>query len=237
MTLFKKNYLYELPDDIQSTIYKLVFDRCVYDIQNNKNIKYLNRLYCATNNPNNTCIYHIIPKGLFSTFGEEYKYKDIISQDIIIKDMKDMKYMKDIIYLDRSHLIENTAPLHINTISFYLYPLFISNKSLKKYLTIRFNLIKFYKEELIHKLVVVEDRVNVIFTQTFKCNADIYYNIMVGYNVIYNSLSNIIYSEDNAIMFNKFVEIFRWIEANNILEGYNINNQKIIPIFEGLVKN
>jgi hypothetical protein len=38
-------------------------------------------------------------------------------------------------------------------------------------------------------------------------------------------------------MFNKFVEMFRWIEANNILEGYNINNQKIIPIFEGYVKN
>jgi hypothetical protein len=55
---------------------------------------------------------------------------------------------------------------------------------------------------------------------------------MVGYNVLYNSLSNIIYSEENVVMFNKFVEIFRWIEMNNIFEGYNIYNNKIIPIFE-----
>ena len=60
---------------------------------------------------------------------------------------------------------------------------------------------------------------------------------MVGYNVIYNSLSNIIYSEENVIMFNKFVELFRWIEKNKLLEGYNINNDKIIPIFESVVKN
>ena len=144
--------------------------------------------------------------------------------------------MKDIIYLDRTHLIENTSHLHINTISFYLYPLFTANKTLRKYLTIRFNLIKFYDKELIKNIIVVEDRVNVIFTHNFRCNADIYYLIMVSYNVIYNSLSNIIYSEENVIMFNKFVELFRWIEKNKLLEGYNINNDKIIPIFESVVK-
>ena len=231
MALFKKNYLYELPEDIQIIIYKIIFNKCIDNIQNDKNIKYLNRLYNATNNPNNTCVYSIIPKGLFSN-GEEYKYKDIISQDIFINNT-----MKNIIYLDRTHLIANTSHLHINTISYYLYPLFTANKTLRKYLTIRFNLIKYYNKELIQKIVVIEDRVNVIFTQSFKCNADIYYNIMVGYNVLYNSLSNIIYSEENAIMFNNFVEIFRWIEANNILEGYNINNDNIIPIFEGHIKN
>jgi len=234
MGLFINNYLYELPDDIQIIIYKIIFNECIYKIQNDKNIKYLNRLYSAINNPNNTCIYHIKPKGLFSN-DKYYKYKDIITQDIFINNT--MKTIKNIIYLDRTHLIINTSQLHINTISFYLYPLFTANKTLRKYLTNRFNLIKFYKKELIQKIVVVEDRVNVIFTQNFKCNADIYYNILVGYNVLYNSLSNIIYSEDNTIMFNKFVEMFRWIEANNILEGYNINNQKIIPIFEGYVKN
>ena len=227
--MFKNNYLYELPDDIQITIFKNIFNYCIIDIEKDKNIKYLNRLYIAINNPNNTCIYCIVPQGFYSN---DYKYKRVIDQEGFIN-----LSMKDIIYLDRTHLIENTSYLHINTISYYLYPLFTSNKTLKKYLTIRFNLIKFYDKKLIKNIIVVEDRVNVIFTHNFRCNADIYYLIMVGYNVIYNSLSNIIYSEENIIMFNKFVELFRWIEKNKLLEGYNINNDKIIPIFESIVKN
>ena len=227
--MFKNNYLYELPDDIQITIFKNIFNYCITDIEKDKNIKYLNRLYRATNNPNNTCVYCIIPQGFYSN---DYKYKRVIDQEGFINLL-----MKDIIYLDRTHLIENTSHLHINTISFYLYPLFTANKTLRKYLTIRFNLIKFYDKELIKNIIVVEDRVNVIFTHNFRCNADIYYLIMVSYNVIYNSLSNIIYSEENVIMFNKFVELFRWIEKNKLLEGYNINNDKIIPIFESVVKN
>lgn len=226
--MFKNNYLYELPDDIQITIFKNIFNYCITDIEKDKNIKYLNRLYRATNNPNNTCVYCIVPQGFYSN---DYKYKRVIDQEGFIN-----LSMKDIIYLDRTHLIENTSHLHINTISFYLYPLFTANKTLRKYLTIRFNLIKFYDKELIKNIIVVEDRVNVIFTHNFRCNADIYYLIMVSYNVIYNSLSNIIYSEENVIMFNKFVELFRWIEKNKLLEGYNINNDKIIPIFESVVK-
>ena len=227
--MFKNNYLYELPDDIQITIFKNIFNYCITDIEKDKNIKYLNRLYRATNNPNNTCVYCIVPQGFYSN---DYKYKRVIDQEGFIN-----LSMKDIIYLDRTHLIENTSHLHINTISFYLYPLFTANKTLRKYLTIRFNLIKFYDKELIKNIIVVEDRVNVIFTHNFRCNADIYYLIMVSYNVIYNSLSNIIYSEENVIMFNKFVELFRWIEKNKLLEGYNINNDKIIPIFESVVKS
>jgi hypothetical protein len=221
--MFKNNYLYELPDDIQNTIFKKIFNYCIIDIEKDKKIKYLNRLYRATNNPNNTCIYSIIPDGLYS---DNYKYKKIASQE----DLKNNN-MKTVIFLDRKHLIDNTSQLYINTISFYLFPLFIANKTLRKYLTIRFNLIKFYDKELIKNIIVVEDRINIKFTRNFKYNADIYYNIMVGYNVIYNSLSNIIYSEENNITFQKFIEMFKWIEANNILKGYNINNDKIIPIF------
>ena len=36
MVLFRKNYFYELPEDIQNTIYKIIFNTCVYDIQNDK---------------------------------------------------------------------------------------------------------------------------------------------------------------------------------------------------------
>ena len=129
--------------------------------------------------------------------------------------------------------IENTLHLYSNTISIYIYPLFTTSRNLRKYLSIRINLVKFYDKKMIKNITVVEDRIDIVFTSNFNCNADIYYNIMVGYNVLYNSLSNIIYSEENVVMFHKFVELFRWIEMNNVLEGYNIYNNKINPIFEG----
>jgi hypothetical protein len=229
MVLIIRNYLYELPDDIVTVIYKKVFDKCLYDIQNNKSIKYINRLYIATVNPNNTCIYSVKPKGMFQGV-KCYKYKRVAT----LEDFENNK-MNEMIYLDRKHLIENTLQLNYNTISYYLYPLFTTNKKFKKYLTIRLNFVKFYNKKLIKYMKVVEDRIDIIFISNFKCNADIYYMLLVGYNVLYNSISNIIYSEDNAVMFHKFVELFRCIECNNILEGYNVHNNKIIPIFESKI--
>ena len=229
--MFAKNYLYELPEDLQITIYKNVFANCISAIENDRNIKFLNRLYSAVNNPNNTCIYSIKPKGMFSDYYSDYKYKRIAFLEGCGSDTN--KSIKDIIYLDRTHLIENTTQLHSNTISYFLYPLLTANKLLRKYLEIRFNLIKFYDKEMITIIKVIGDRVDIIFTQNFKCNADIYYNIMVGYNILYNSLSNIIYSEENVEMFHKFIELFKWVEANNVLEGYNIYDNKIIPEFMG----
>jgi hypothetical protein len=227
MVLIQRNYFYELPEDILNAIYKNVFDKCIDDIQNNKSIKYINRLYRATINPNNTCIYSVKPKGMFQGV-KYYKYKRIA----MLEDFGNK--MNEMIYLDRKHLIENTLQLNYDTISYYLYPLFTANKKLKKYLTIRLNFVKFYDKKLIKYMKVVEDRIDITFISNFKCNADIYYMLLVGYNVIYNSLSNIIYSEENVVMFHKFVELFRWIECNNILEGYNISNNKIIPMFKSL---
>jgi hypothetical protein len=232
--MFIKNYLYELPEDLQIAIYKNVFANCIAVIRNNKGIKYLHRLYKAVNNPNNTCIYSIKPTGMFSDYYSDYYYNYKYKRVATLENFTN-KSVKEMIYLDRTHLLENTLQLQSNIISYFMFPLLIANKHLRKYLTIRFNLIKFYNKELITIMKVVGDRVDIIFTHNFKCNADIYYNIMVGYNVLYNSLSNIIYSEENVEMFHKFVELFKWVEANNVLEGYNIYNNKIIPIFD--VKN
>jgi hypothetical protein len=225
MVLFRKNYLYELPEDIQITIYKKVFDKCIDDIQNDKNIKYISRLYKATINPNNTCIYYVKPKEMFQGV-KCYKYKQII----MLENFGNNK-MNEMIYLDRKHLIENTLQFNCNTISYYLYPLFTTNKTFKKYLTLRLNFIKFYDKKLIKYMKVVEDRIDITFISNFKCNADIYYMLLVGYNILYNSLSIVIYSEENVVKFHRFIELFRWIECNNILEGYKIHNYKIIPNF------
>jgi hypothetical protein len=236
--MFIKNYLYELPDDIQSAIYKIVFSRCITDIERDKSIKYLNRLYKATTNPSNTCVYSIKPKGMFgeddgecgedSECVQEYKYRRIAALE---PSGTCKKHIKSLIFLDRTHLIEDITHSQSNIVSLYIYPLFTASRNLKKYLASRINLVKFYNTKMIREITVIDDRINIIFTTHFACNADIYYNIMVAYNVLYNSLSNVIYSEDNAVIFNKFGELFRWLEMNNVLEGYNMCDYKVIPMF------
>jgi hypothetical protein len=85
---------------------------------------------------------------------------------------------------------------------------------------------------MIKYIKVIGNRINIIFIHKFKCYADIYYNVQVGYNILYNLLSNIIYTEQNIKKYAKFVLLFRWIENNMILENCIIDNNIIIPIFE-----
>jgi len=235
--MFRRNYLYELPDDIQATIYRLVFSRCLCDIENERGIKYIYRLYRTVNNPKNTCIYSVIPLGMFSHAEDQlsnYKYKRIVDLENFDKiSIMKIRDTRNLIYLDRANLLATTSHYQSNTISYFIFPLFTAKKSLKKYLGSQLKLLGYYDKELITDIKVTDDRIDVVFSRYFKCNADIYYYILVGYNVLYNSFSNIIYEEENGILFIKFIEIFRWIEVNNVLEGYNLYNYKIIPIFEG----
>ena len=216
--MFRKNYFFELPDDIQTLIYKNVFTNCILYFANDRGIKYLNRLYLAVNNPRNTCVYSIAPKGIF-------EYKRVASLEGSCNSCN-----HKMIYLDRSHLLTDTSQLQCDTISYYLFPLFTANKTLRNYLTYRLNTI--IDNRMIANMKVFEDRVDIVFASKFTCNADIYYNIFVGYNILYNSLSDIIYSVENVLMFSKFIELFKWLENNNRFEGYTIYNHKIIPVFD-----
>lgn len=220
--MFKRNYFFELPDDIQTLIYKNVFTNCILYFANDRGIKYLNRLYLAVNNPRNTCVYSIATKGIF-------EYKRVAS----LEGCSNLSNSKTI-YLDRAHLLTDMSQLQCDTISYYLFPLFTANKTLRNYLAYRLITIANDKR-MIANMKVFEDRVDIVFASKFTCNADIYYNIFVGYNILYNLLSDIIYSMENVIMFSKFVELFKWLEKNNRFEGYTIYNHKIIPVFD--IKN
>jgi hypothetical protein len=229
--IFIRNYFYELPDDIQTNIYKLVFNSCISDIEKDKNIKYISRLYNANNNPSNTCVFSIKPKWLINNryIKEEidYKYKKVA----YLENYKNN--INELLYLDREHLIYDTSYLDIYTISYFLYPLSNTRATFKKYLTVCFNLFEYYDKNMIKYIKVIGDKVNITFIHKFKCYADIYYNIQVGYNILYNLLSNIIYTEQNIKKYAKFVLLFRWIENNAVLENCIIDNNIIIPIFEG----
>ena len=229
--IFFRNYFYELPDDIQNNIYKHIFNSCICDIKKDKNIKYINRLYSANNNPKNTCVFSIKPKWLFyeqySDEEIEYKYKKVA----YLEDYKNN--INDLLYLDREHLIRNISHLNIYTISFFLYPLSNSGTNFKKYLTVCFNFFGYYDKNMIKNIKVVGDKIDITFIHKFKCYADIYYNVQVGYNILYNLLNNIIYTEENIIKYAKLVVLFRWIENNAVFEECKIDNNKIFPIFEG----
>ena len=112
--MFKRNYFYELPDDIQSVIYRNVFSNCIRYFANDRSIKYLNRLYRAVNNPSNTCVYYIPPKGMFGSDSGEYKYKHLAV-------LEGFRTMNELIYLDRKHLLEDTTQPDCDTISCLLY--------------------------------------------------------------------------------------------------------------------
>jgi len=228
--MFKRNYFYELPDDIQSVIYRNIFSNCIRYFANDRSIKYLNRLYRAVNNPSNTCVYSIQPMEMFDT------YKHLATLEGF-RATSASAASATLIYLDRKHLLADISQSNSDTISFYLFPLFTANKTFRNYLAYRLTTLGYYDKQMISNIKVLEDRVELVFTHNFTCNADIYYHIMVGYNVLYNSLSNVIYGEENVLMFSKLIELFKWIEDNNRFEGYYIYNHKIIPVLEGKLKN
>lgn len=228
--MFKRNYFYELPDDIQSVIYRNIFSNCIRYFANDRSIKYLNRLYRAVNNPSNTCVYSIQPMEMFDT------YKHLATLEGF-RATSASAASATLIYLDRKHLLADISQSNSDTISFYLFPLFTANKTFRNYLAYRLTTLGYYDKQMIANIKVLEDRVELVFTHNFTCNADIYYHIMVGYNVLYNSLSNVIYGEENVLMFSKLIELFKWIEDNNRFEGYYIYNHKIIPVLEGKLKN
>jgi len=234
--MFKRNYFYELPDDIQSVIYRNIFSNCIRYFANDRSIKYLNRLYRAVNNPSNTCVYSIQPMEMFDT----YKHLATLEGFRATREANVANAAlaaNALIYLDRKHLLADISHTNSDTISFYLFPLFTANKTFRNYLAYRLTTLGYYDKQMIANIKVLEDRVELVFTHNFTCNADIYYHIMVGYNVLYNSLSNVIYGEENVLMFSKLIELFKWIEDNNRFEGYYIYNHKIIPVLEGKLKN
>ena len=225
MVLFRKNYFYELPEDIQNTIYKIIFNTCVYDIQNDKNIKYIDRLYRTTNNPNNTCIYSIKPQGMFSNIEKEYKYKRVVA----LEDYRNNK-MSDMIYLDREHLIEKTSQLDIYTISYFVHPLLATSKTFKKYLTIRINLSGYYDKEIIKYSMICLKKISLNKYKYINNLMDNKYEY--NYDKIRKNFKYILEMDNKVEIINKLIDKdIKRIKSDDILINHIIDDEELEEIF------
>lgn len=245
MRTFKKNYLYELPDDIQTLIYKKIYQFSLKHISDskeainnfNKLIEYIKNSKDSNKNPiNNQAIWNIILRR--DVDKPYYKYFQYYSDNDT-----------DFLHLNKSKMIRYDASYStIKYIDFTIYP--IHNKiPLASY-----NYIKNILEQYVHIFLSIRHnanndtekeysnikgflllnnkiRVEYLATYRFNCYIDIYNNILESYNFlvyilnILTMFNNDIYPEYNLQYMNDLRVIRDWFEYNLHFFGFKINDE------------
>jgi hypothetical protein len=257
MKKFKNNYLYELPEDIQTLIYKKVYQFSLKLIRDskeaisnfNKLIEYIKKNKDSNNsNINNQAIWNII---LRRDVGEPYyKYFQYYADNTT-----------DFLLLNKSTMIKyDTSYSTIKYIEFSIYPIedripspnfnYIKN-TFEQYIHI-FLSMRLYNDKdnsdenndkyrnikdikLLNNKIIVEFR----DTYIFRCYIDIYNNILELYNFIVcildilSMFNNTIYPEYNLDYLNDLNDLREWFKYNTFFNGFVISNKgdTICPFF------
>ena len=261
MPIFAKNYLYELPDDIQAIIYKKVFKNSLKNISDKReSIDNFNRLIAYINgnannakdnidNNNNHATWSIILCSRRDIEDPYYKYFTYYSD-----------YKTDFLQLNKTKMIKyNSTFSSIKYIDFTIYPIqdripsanynYIKN-ILEQYAHIFISLRHYNGNQQndtdkeyrnIKEIKLLNDIIRVEYTDKyiFKCYIDIYNNILESYNFILCILNiltmfnNNIYPEYNFDYMNDLRDIRDWFEYNLYFSGFKINEDgdTIIPHF------
>ena len=257
MSAFVKNYLYELPDDIQVLIYKNVFKCSLKNISDKEEaINNFNKLvaYIKDNQDNapyskNHAIWSIILCNRRDIKDPYYKYftyyadnqtdflhlnkLKLIKYDI---SYSTIKYIEFAIYPIQDRITSSSYNYIKNTFEQYAH-IFIS---LRHYNGNQYNdTDKEYRN--IRDVKLLNDKIIIEFTDTytFRCYIDIYNNILESYNFIVcllNILSmfnNNIYPEYNLDYMNDLHDLKDWFKYNLFFSGFKINEygNTIIPHF------
>ena len=255
MSAFAKNYLYELPDDIQAMIYKKVF-KCSLKIINDKKeaINNFNKLvaYIKDNQFNaskNHAVWSIILCNRRDIGDPYYKYFTYYADN-----------ETDYLHLNKSKMIRYDVTYStIKYIEFAIYPIqdriplpnysYIKN-TFEQYAHIFISLRHYNGNQCndtdkeyrnIKDIKILNDKIIIEFTDTyiFRCYIDIYNNILESYNFIVcllNILSmfnNNIYPEYNLDYMNDLNDLKDWFTYNIFFSGFKINGDgdTIIPHF------
>jgi hypothetical protein len=248
---FKKNYLYELPDDIQTIIYKKVYQYSLKNINDkresmdnfNKLVEYING---KNNINNNHAIWSIILCSRIDIGDPYYKYfayyADYKTDFLQLNKTKMIKYnsvYSSIKYID-FRVPRIPLPANYNYIKNILEQYTHIFISLRHYNRNQYNYIdEEYKN--IKEIKLLKDRIRVEYDDKyiFKCYIDIYNNILDSYNFILCILNiltlfnNNIYPEYNVEYMNDLVNMRDWFEYNLYFSGFKINEDgdTIIPSF------
>ena len=245
MSLFIKNYLYELPDDIQAIIYKKVYQYSLKNISDkreaidnfNKLVEYINGKSNIDNN--NHATWSILLCSRKDICDPYYKYFAYYAD-----------YKTDFLQLNKTKMIRyDSAYSSIKYIDFSIYPIqdkipsanynYIKN-ILEQYAHIFISLRHYNGNQRndtdkeyrnIKEIKLLNDRIRVEYTDKyiFKYYIDIYNNILESYNFILCILNiltmfnNNIYPEYNFDYMNDLRDIRDWFEYNMYFSGFKIN--------------
>jgi hypothetical protein len=241
-SLFRNNYFYDLPDELQSLIYQKLFKETLNVISDTRE---------ALDNYNKLIVY--IQNNNKNKNSNEYKNRAI--WNILLCSRRDVgdpysKYFQyyaddatNVLRLNKRKMIRNNNKYSmIRYIDFSIYPLDIrvSDASficMKKILEEYTNLVLCYdantaKNEYanIQKLHLLNDRIrieyknNYIFTNTI----DIYNNILEAYNFITNIFDilfmyNHLYPEYDLEYMNDIIDLRNWFEYNSRFHGFTFS--------------
>ena len=241
---FKKNYLYELPEEIQTLIYKKAFketlnsisdmkepldnyDKLVEYIKNNKFDAYKTR-----------AIWSIILCYKRNVGDPYYKYSQYYADNEI-----------DLLRLNKTMMIKyNRAYSSIKYLELAIYPMqdristdsYISVKKILEEYTDIFLSNYADKYQNIKGIELCNDKIRIEYkdTNVFRCYIDIYNNILETYNFtvcILNILNmyNHLYPAYNLEFMNDLDDLREWVEYNSFFCGFTLNDagDVIIPRF------
>ena len=241
---FKKNYLYELPEEIQTLIYKKAFketlnsisdmkepldnyDKLVEYIKNNKFDAYKTR-----------AIWSIILCYKRNVGDPYYKYSLYYADNDT-----------DLLRLNKTMMIKyNSAYSSIKYLELAIYPMqdristdsYISVKKILEEYTDIFLSNYADKYQNIKGIELCNDKIRIEYkdTNVFRCYIDIYNNILETYNFtvcILNILNmyNHLYPAYNLEFMNDLDDLREWVEYNSFFCGFTLNDagDVIIPRF------
>jgi hypothetical protein len=248
MLTFKKNYLHELPEDIQTIIYKKVFNESLKIICNNKDalesynklVTYIKDNHYSANK--NRAIWSIALCYRKNEADPYYKYflyyADNETDFLRLNKTKMIRYDKTyskIKYIDFSiYPIQDRVPT-----ANYKY----IKKILEEYASIfMHNYVENATEyNNIKRIELCNSKIRIEYNETyiFKCYIDIYNNIIESYNLIscilniLNMFNNHLYPEYNFEYMNDLNDLSDWFQYNSFFSGFTINDKgdKVSPFF------
>jgi len=241
---FIKNYLYELPEEIQTLIYKKAFKETLNSISDMQE---------ALDN------YDRLVEYIKSNHFNPYKTRAIWS--IILcyrKDIGDPYYKyflyysdseTDLLRLNKQKIIKyNSAYSTIKYLDFSIYPMdknittesFTNVKKILEEYTGIFLSNYAEKYSNIKGIQLLNDKIRIEYTDAyiFKCSIDIYNNILESYNFIICILNilnmyNQLYPAYNLEFMNDLDDLREWFEYNSFFCSFRLNEEgdTITPSF------
>jgi len=245
--LFRVNYFYDLPDDIQSLIYQKLFKETLNVISDMREaLDNYNKLivYIQNNNKNSNNDHTFKNRAIWNIFlsssryvGDPYDKYDKYFQ-YYANDTKDDA--ANILRLNKMKMTRNNNQCSmIRYIDFSIYPLDIrvsdaSVSSMKKILekyadiylcddatTAKNKYTNIQGFHLLNDKIRIEYKKNYVFTNTI----DIYNNILEAYNFITNifdmlNMYNMLYAAYDLEYMNDIIDLRDWFEYNSSFHGF-----------------